>query len=38
LNCLKGSCFFQILVPSHCLWKLPTKLHALTHPLSLLAS
>jgi hypothetical protein len=37
--CLKGSCFFiRILVQSHCLWKLPVILRALTHPASLLAN
>jgi hypothetical protein len=38
LHCLKGTCFFWILVQSHCPWKLPTKLCALIHPLSLLAN
>jgi hypothetical protein len=39
LHCLKGSCFFlQILVQPHCPRKLPAKLCALTHPLSLLAN
>jgi hypothetical protein len=38
-RCLKGSCFFfQILVHPQCSWKLPTKLHALTHLPSLLTN
>jgi hypothetical protein len=39
LHCLKGPCFFLLdscTAPSP--WKLPTKLCALTHPLSLLAN
>jgi hypothetical protein len=39
LHSLKGSFFFVwVLIQPHCLWKLPTKLHALTHPLSVLAN
>jgi hypothetical protein len=37
LHCLKGSCFFWILVQPHCPRKLPAKLRALTCPSSLLA-
>jgi hypothetical protein len=38
-SCLKCSCFFfWMLVKPQCLQKLPTKLHALTYPPSLLAN
>jgi hypothetical protein len=38
LHFFKVSCFFWILVQSHCPWKLSTKLRALMHPLSFLAN
>jgi hypothetical protein len=39
LRCSKDSCFFfWILALPHCMWKLPAKSCALTHPLSLLAN